>query len=88
MALQKNIISHEGFTTSYHKIADVSLSDNSLNCTINSYVSQEYRELERPADRKFFDFEITLEEEESMGIRKLAYKKIKELESWADAIDC
>lgn len=88
MALQKEIISREGFATNYHKIADVSLRENRLNCTVNSYVSREYRELERPADYQFFNFEITVEEEESMGIRKLAYKKIKELESWADAIDC
>ena len=88
MALQKEIIAHGGFATNYHKIADVSLCEDRLSCTVNSYVSREYRELERPVVRKFFDFEITVEEEESMGIRKLAYKKIKELESWADAIDC
>ena len=29
-----------------------------------------------------------IEEEESMGIRQLAYKKIKELPDWADAEDC
>lgn len=88
MALSKNITSSEGFVTSYHKVNEVSLRDNVMNCVVNSYVSREYRELERPADRQFFHFEITVEEEESMGIRQLAYKKIKELEEWADAIDC
>lgn len=88
MALIKEVISHEGYSTSYHKVDEVSLHDNFLNCVINSYVSHEYRQLERPADRQFFDFNITLEEEESMGIRQLAYKKIKELPEWADAIDC
>ena len=88
MALQKEIVSREGFVTTYHKVNEVSVRDNSLNCVVNSYVSHEYRELDRPADRRFFDFEITIEEEESMGIRKLAYAKIKELEDWSDAIDC
>jgi hypothetical protein len=88
MALSKNIVSSEGFVTTYHKVNEVSLRDNVMNCVVNSYVSKEYRELERPADRQFFNFEITVEEEESMGIRQLAYKKIKELEEWADAIDC
>lgn len=88
MALSKIILSHEGFATTYHKINEVSLSGSDLSCVINSYVSQEYRELERPADRQFFHFEITVEEEESMGIRQLTYKKIKELPEWADAQDC
>ena len=88
MALSKNVVSNEGFITTYHKVNEVSLRDNVLNCVVNSYVSKEYRELERPADHQFFYFEVTVEEEESMGIRQLAYKKIKELEEWADAIDC
>ena len=88
MALQKEIISRNGFATNYHKINEISLHDGELNCVVNSYVSHEYRELERPADRQFFNFEITIEEEESMGIRQLAYKKIKELENWSDAVDC
>lgn len=88
MALQKTLISKEGFETSYHKVSEVSLRETTLNCVVNSYVSKEYRELERPADRQFFSFEITVEEEESMGIRQLAYKKIKELPEWADAEDC
>lgn len=88
MALTKNIISNEGFTTTYHKISDVSLRENVMSCSLESYVSKEYRNLERPADHQFFRFEITVEEEESMGIRQLAYKKIKETKDWTDAIDC
>ena len=88
MALLKEITSKEGFVTTYHKVDEVSVRENTLNCVINSYVSREYRELEYPADRQFFDFEITIEEEESMGIRQLAYKKIKETEAWSDATDC
>lgn len=88
MALQKEIISNKGFTTNYHKVNDVSVRGNVLSCFMNSYVSHEYRKLESPADNHFFNFEITIEEEESMGIRQLAYKKIKELPEWTDAIDC
>lgn len=88
MALLKNIISSEGFTTSYHKIQSVSLNDNILHCHVGSYVSKEYRDLERPAQSNYYSFEITIEEEESMGIRQLAYKKIKELPEWTDAENC
>ena len=88
MALQKEVVSREGFLTTYHKVNEVSILGNALRCIINSYVSKEYRNLERPADHHFFDFEISIEEEESMGIRKLAYAKIKELKDWSDAIDC
>lgn len=88
MALQKILTSQEGYETNYHKVNEASLRDNSLNCVLNSYVSKEYRDLERPADHQFFHFNITIKEEESMGIRQLAYKKIKELPEWADAEDC
>lgn len=88
MALQKDIISREGFTTNYHKIKEITLHDNLLNVVVNSYVSHEYREFERPADRQDFNFEITIEEEESMGIRQLAYTKIKERPEWEGAEDC
>lgn len=88
MALLKNITSEEGIVTSYHKIRSVDLNDTVLTCFIDSYVSKEYRDLERNADAQMFRFDITLEEEESMGIRQLCYNKIKELEAWADAEDC
>ena len=85
MALLKNITSSEGFITSYHKIQMVSLHDSTLHCHVDSYVSKEYRNLERPAQSNFYSFEITVEEEESMGIRQLAYTKLKELPEWTDA---
>ena len=89
MALAKNLVSKEGYTTTYHRIYSVNLtSGNELTCHIDSYVSKEYRNLKRPAQSHFFYFTITVEEEESMGIRQLAYKKIKELPDWADAEDC
>ena len=88
MALSLQKISSEGFTTEYHKISNASVRENTLTCSVDSYVSKDYRELERPADHSFFHFDITVEEEESMGIRQLCYKKIKELPEWANAIDC
>lgn len=88
MALSKNITTDNGFVTSYHKVDSVCLDGNTLDFNVESFVSKEYRELGRPAERIFFNFEITVEEEESMGIRQLAYKKIKELPQWADAEDC
>lgn len=88
MALSKIKISEEGFSTSYHKVTEVVIRDEFMRCLMSSYVSKEYRDLERPAHSKIFNFIISLEEEESMGARQLAYKKIKELEEWADAEDC
>lgn len=88
MALNKQLINNQGIETNYHKISYVSLRNNNLDCVLESYVSKEYRDLERPADDSFFSFEITTEEEESMGIRALCYTKIKELSDWIDAEDC
>lgn len=88
MALLKQITNNQGVVTNYHKIGSVQLREDSLCCFLDSYVSQEYREAEQRADSSMFTFTITLEEEESMGIRALCYSKIKEIESWTDAIDC
>ena len=88
MALLKHIVSDEGIVTNYHRVDDVVFRDNILRCTIASYVSKDYRDNKLPADYLSFRFDITLEEEESMGIRALCYSKIKELPEWADAEDC
>lgn len=88
MALMKELTNATGITTNYHRVSDVFLHDNNLDCTLKNYVSKDYRDLERHADMAHYDFEITVEEEESMGIRQLCYKKLKELPEWADAIDC
>ena len=88
MALCKEVVTNQGYATNYHKLTEVSLAGNTLTGLLTSYVTREYRELERPATRKNYYFNVTLEEEESMGIRQLAYKKLKELDEWADAEDC
>ena len=88
MALTKELINEKGVVTNYHKISNVNLTGNRVRCRIESYVSKDYRTAEQEADSSTFNFNITVEEEESMGIRALCYNKIKALESWADAVDC
>ena len=88
MALLNTITSSKGVTTTYHKVNEVTVHNGDMYCQVNSYVSKDYRDLERPADYLHFEFQITVEEEESMGIRQLAYKKIKGLPEWSEAVDC
>lgn len=88
MALSKAYVDARGVTTNYHRIGNVSLFNNTLQCSLKSYVSRDYREQEQVAGTVNFRFPITVEEEESMGIRALCYTKIKGLEAWADAEDC
>lgn len=88
MALLKKYTNEQGVSTNYHKIGSVNLRENTLICQVDSYVSKSYREVDRSADFLNFRFTITTEEEESMGIRKLCYTKIKELPDWFDAEDC
>jgi hypothetical protein len=88
MALLKNKIGNTGIITNYHKVGNVSLNGDYLRCFVESYVSKEYRDADKPADTYAFRFNITVAEEESMGIRALCYTKIKGLNDWADAEDC
>ena len=89
MALLKSFIDGAGVTTNYHKINQVTVNNNKVLCIMSSYISKECRDLNySEVNNRTFQFDITVEEEESMGIRQLCYKKIKELEQWADAEDC
>ena len=88
MALAKELVNEKGIVTNYHKVSSVQLRGNTLTCFVDSYVSRDYREAEQSADNSMFRFDISVEEEESMGIRALCYSKIKALETWADATDC
>lgn len=88
MALRKQHINEQGIITDYHKVGSVTLRDGTLTFLLDSYVSKDYRNAEQCADSSVFRFDITVEEEESMGIRALCYSKIKELEDWSDAVDC
>ena len=88
MAVMKERVDDRGIITRYHKIGNVSVRSNLINFVLESYPSKEYRETAQPASVYNYYFEITLEEEESMGIRQLCYTKLKTLDEWADATDC
>jgi hypothetical protein len=95
MALSKAITNELGVTTTYHKVGRVSLVEFSgvragtyISFDIESYVSKDYRNQNKSADTSNFRFEISLAEEESMGIRALCYTKLKEIDAWKDAEDC
>lgn len=88
MALNKQIINDKGIETNYHKINSVSLNNHEITCELQSYASFDYRKVNKPADFSYYHFTITVEEEESMGIRALCYNKLKEMDMWNDATDC
>lgn len=102
MALNKSITQTNGITTEYHKITSVNLVDRNgrfpvsdeqelplqIDVALTSFLNKEYRETGHSINTSVYNFHITQEEEESMGIRKLAYAKIKTLEIFADAEDC
>ena len=88
MALNKEITIDNGAIANYHRINYVNLRDNVLSFSVASYLSEVYRALERPINETYYEFDISVKEEESMGIRRLCYSKLKELEQWASATDC
>jgi hypothetical protein len=88
MALAKELVNEKGIVTNYHRVSQANLGDDVLTCFVESYVSRDYREAEQSAASSVFRFDITVEEEESMGIRALCYSKIKALDAWSDAADC
>lgn len=90
MALSKKCQAPNGVITNYHRIGYVNLHhDGTLGGIINSYISQECISEGNKITSQVFGFKnITKEEEESMGIRQLAYTKLKETSEWSDSIDC
>ena len=90
MALNKEYVTRRETTASYHRVRNVMFRDGILKCTLFSYDSKEARDanVNRPVAVVNFTFSISPEEEAAHGIRPLCYKKIKELEAWADAEDC
>lgn len=89
MALCKEKIDpNTGVVTNYHRIYSATVREDTLHCMLSSYVSKDYRQNGESTNIETFYFPITVEEEESMGIRQLAYKKIKELPEWEGAEDC
>ena len=90
MALNKSIQNKNGVITEYHRLDHAVIDHNrTLTCLLNSYLSKQYAIDGNEVHSNVFTFtNIPIEEEESMGLRQLAYKKIKEEIDWADAIDC
>lgn len=88
MALTKKILNENGIETNYHKINHITLNNQEITCELKSFASVDYRKLDKPADSSYYHFTITVEEEESMGIRALCYTKLKKMEMWMDATDC
>jgi len=91
MALNKKITLENGCEVNYHRISSINLyliDETRVQVMIESYVNQDYRKLEQPVTSNCYSINITTAEEESTGIRTLMYTKLKELESWSDALDC
>lgn len=91
MALNKSITLDNGCVVNYHRISNISLHMEDNVCAIvcvDSYVNQEYRKIERPVTTNHFTVDMTVEEEESTGIRALMYSKLKKLSYWDGCSDC
>jgi hypothetical protein len=89
MALFKEITNENGITAKYHKISSVLVNNTQIIFYISSYASKEYRDNDAdPVLTSMHRFNMTLEEEESMGIRQLCYFKLKQKAEWSDAEDC
>lgn len=97
MALYKNTTDMRGLTTSYHKIIHIALDtnfspvNNELKMVIGlgSYADQSYRENDARnyLQVNHYSFELSMEEVNSEAIFTLAYKKLKTLNKFQDAID-
>jgi hypothetical protein len=93
MALRKTITDQYGITTSYHRVGYISYSPSrhrpcKLTFEVLSFVSDDFSTPTRPLNRCKYTVDVSVEEEESMGLRALCYTKLKEIEEWADAEDC
>ena len=104
MALKKLFVQDNGISTEYHKVNRVNLIDRNgeyprefnideksslkLDVVVVSFLNEEYREKGHSINTNIYSFNITKDEEETLGIRKLAYVKLKTLDIFADAEDC
>ena len=88
MALNKKHVDDRGINTTYHRVQHINFNNGKLFCILDSYISKEFREKEKPAYQNRFIFNVDIDEEENYGIRQLCYLKIKELPEWSDATDC
>lgn len=99
MALNKTLIQDNGITTSYHKVTRATFIDSNgehpseeyiplrLQVNVTSFLNEDYRKTGYSINSEIYTFDITAADEE-LGIRKLAYTKLKALDAFADAEDC
>lgn len=99
MALKKLITKPNGISTEYHKITHVGLSDRNgehpydsetpitIDVMVRSYLNEEYRRIGHSIEVCSYYFELT-DEEETQGIREVAYTKLKSLPEFEGAEDC
>ena len=99
MALKKTIVQPNGVTTEYHKITYAGLSDRNgeqpseekfplmLEVLVRSFLNAEYRKSGNCVDVNSYSFTLT-SEEETQGIREVAYNKLKTIPEFEGAEDC
>ena len=93
MALRKTITDQRGNTVCYHRVGYTSFNPTrhrpcQVTFEVHCFASDDFSVPQRPLARFKYTFDVTSTEEDTMGIRKLCYTKLKELEEWADAEDC
>lgn len=93
MALRKTITDPQGNTTTYHRVGHISFIPTRYRpCRVTfellSFATADFKVPNRPLSGFRYTFDVSSDEESSMGIRTLCYTKLKELEEWADAEDC
>lgn len=92
MALLKKFSQPNGIITEYHRISQVDLSlyndETNLSVTVTSYLNKEYREAGHHIELLNYNFMLDEGEDENVGLRQLAYNKLKTLNEWVDAVDC
>lgn len=93
MALRKTITDQRGNTTVYHRVGFISFDPaRHRPCRVTfellSFATSDFKVPNRPLSRFKYTFDVSSDEESTMGIRTLCYTKLKEIEEWADAEDC
>lgn len=85
MALIKQIILPNGIETNYHRIQSLTKTNNSLDVTVISYVSKQYREI---SIDKYAHIATYFFEDIDPNISFTStYNLLKTLEDFKDAID-
>lgn len=98
MALYKSFTDARGMTTSYHKVSHIALTTNvsaadkdelTMTVGVSAYADQSYREndLRNYLSVDHYNFGVSMEEANAESIFTIAYKKLKTLNKFQDALD-